>query len=99
MTYVIVWEFEVRAEAEAEFERRYGLGGDWVALFRRESSYISTELLRDTAAPRRYLTIDRWESRAAYRAFRQARAEAYQHLDVCCEQLTTSERLIGAFDG
>jgi hypothetical protein len=37
--YATVWEFRVRADRRAEFERHYGPDGSWVALFRRGDGY------------------------------------------------------------
>lgn len=93
-----VWEFQVPPSADAEFRRHYGPGGSWADLFRRSSGYIETLLLRDAAAPGRYLTIDRWESAAAYEAFRERFADDYAALDARCEELTTREVALGAFD-
>jgi heme-degrading monooxygenase HmoA len=97
--YVYIWEFLVRPGREAEFELHYGPAGSWVQLFRTASGYLDTVLLRDLANPCRYLTIDRWESEAAYRAFREARATDFVALDSRCEALIVSEREIGQWDG
>ena len=34
-TYIVVWEFQVKAECEAEFVTAYGPDGEWARLFRR----------------------------------------------------------------
>lgn len=99
MTYVLLWEFEVRPKAAAEFERLYGPDGAWASLFREAPEYLGTELLRDEDHAARYLTIDRWRSRQAYDAFRSAYAGRYRALDEECEHLTTAERSLGAFSG
>jgi heme-degrading monooxygenase HmoA len=95
--YCCIWEFQVPPEREAAFRRAYGPDGAWVALFRRAPGYLDTQLLADIAAPGRYLTIDRWESAAAYRAFRHDFAEAYAAMDSACAELTRREALIGEF--
>ena len=97
--YVYIWEFQVRTGGESEFELHYGPGGSWVRLFRTAPGYLETVLLRDLTQPQRYLTIDRWESEAAYRAFREASAADFDALDELCEALTVSERELGRFDG
>ncbi len=81
-----------------EFERAYGPDGDWVRLFRRASGHLRTELLRDTDRPARYLTIDVWESRAAWERFRARWAAEYAALDARCGALTTRETQLGGFD-
>ena len=97
--YVYIWEFHVLPGCEPEFERHYGPSGSWVRLFRTARGYLETVLLRDLTQPQRYLTIDRWESEAVYRAFRQASAADFAALDSLCEALTVSERELGQFVG
>jgi heme-degrading monooxygenase HmoA len=94
---VILWEFEVRAGSEAAFEAAYGPDGDWARLFGRAPGYLGTELLR-AGEPRRYLTIDRWETRDAFEKFRDAHRDDYEALDRRCEALTVRETPIGKFD-
>ena len=95
--YVIVWEFLPKAGREREFEAAYGPDGDWARFFGRGPGYLGTELQRDVQHPRRYLTLDRWESRKAYEAFRAAHAAAYEALDRRFEALTESETPLGSF--
>jgi heme-degrading monooxygenase HmoA len=95
--YVIVWVFHPKPGREAEFERAYGPAGDWVALFRGAPGYLGTDLLRATDGTGRYLTADRWESRAAYEAFRVARRAEYEAVDRACEALTASEERVGDY--
>ena len=97
--YEIVWEFEVKPEKVEVFEALYGPEGDWACLFGRADGYVETRLLRDTARPTLYLTIDRWLSRAAYEAFVRAAGPAYAALDRRGDALTVRERRLGAFDG
>jgi heme-degrading monooxygenase HmoA len=97
--YAIVWEYEVRAEQIAAFEALYGADGDWARLFRQADGYVETRLFRDTARPMRYLTIDRWLSRAAYGTFVQAAGPAYAALDLRGDDLTVREHRLGSFDG
>lgn len=93
-----VWEFIVRADTIKEFERVYSNGGPWGALFAKSPGFRGTSLLRDTQNPRRFLTIDRWESAAAHSTMREQFAREYEDLDRACEKLTESERRIGIFE-
>ena len=95
---MIIWEFMAADHARAEFERIYGQAGEWARLMRRGAGYLGTELLADPASDARYLTIDRWESRDAYAAFRRACAADYEALDARCADLTREERAIGVFN-
>lgn len=95
--YSYLWEFQVNPDMEAAFERHYGSTGTWAQLFRLAPGYVETLLLKDNAVPGRYLTLDRWISRDAHDAFRTAFAQQYAQLDNQCEDLTVSERSLGAF--
>jgi len=96
-TYVYVWEFDVHADRVADFERHYGPDGSWARLFRRATGYVGTALLQDRQVANRYVTIDRWRSEAAYRAFRTTFSAEYARLDAECETLTTAERPLGEY--
>jgi heme-degrading monooxygenase HmoA len=98
MSYVYVWRFLVRPGSEVAFEAAYGPGGDWIRLFREADGYLGSQLLRDQADPRRYVTIDRWSSREAWEAFRAARAAEWEAIDRRGEALTELEEEIGRFE-
>jgi heme-degrading monooxygenase HmoA len=93
-----VWEFVARPDKMEEFERYYSASGPWAILFRRSAGYQSTQLLRDAENARRYLTIDRWDSVASYRAMRERFAKEYEELDRVYEAFTETERSIGVFE-
>jgi len=94
---VILWEFEVQAGKEKEFETMYGPEGAWARFFRRGDGYIGTELVRDTGRTGRYLTLDFWISQERYEAIRKENRREYKAIDQKCEALTQSEREIGSF--
>ena len=95
--FIVVWQFEIAEENVAAFESAYGPDGTWAQLFRSSSDYQGTELLRDVYIPGSYLTIDRWASEAAFRAFRKEHDAAYESLDRSCDPLTPRETRVGAF--
>ncbi len=95
--FVVVWQFEIAEDKIAAFEAAYGPKGAWAALFRQSTEYLSTELLRDAYVPGSYLTIDRWESEEAFRAFRKEHDAEYETLDRACDDLTARETRIGAY--
>ena len=95
--YATLWEFIVTAARQAEFEAHYGPDGTWARLFRLADGYLGTELLRDRGNSLRYLTIDRWESREAFEAFRRAHGAEYERLDREFEGLTTREAPLGEY--
>ncbi len=95
--FVVVWQFEIAEEKIAQFEAAYGPEGTWAQLFRRSPEYKGTELLRDAYIPGNYLTIDRWSSEEAFRAFRKDQDADYEVLDRDCDALTRRETRIGAY--
>lgn len=95
--FTTLWEFTVRPARLAEFESHYGPAGTWARLFGRARGYLGSELLRDAANPLRYLTIDRWESAAAWQAFRREFGADYERLDREFEGLTTRETPLGQY--
>jgi heme-degrading monooxygenase HmoA len=96
--FIVVWEFRPRPGMEAAFERAYGPGGSWAQLFSKGKGFVATELNRDLKDSNRYLTLDFWESKEAYEAFRAKHAEDYAAIDRECEALTLEEKQIGAFE-
>ena len=95
--YIYIWSFRVCPGREQEFVKTYGPRGAWVDLFRQAPGHLRTELLQDQAEPGRYLTIDYWEDKASFQAFRQQYSREFAELDAQCEQLTESEELVGHF--
>jgi heme-degrading monooxygenase HmoA len=97
IVHLILWTFRPRAGREAEFERVYGPDGDWARFFRGAPGYLGTDLLRATGGEPRYVTIDRWSTRAAYEAFRAGNLSEYESIDRRCESLTDEETSLGSF--
>jgi heme-degrading monooxygenase HmoA len=75
----------------AAFAEAYGPAGPWEALFRQANGFRGTEVFRRTAAPPRFLTLDRWESRSEYEGFRAA-------LDAVCKGMTLRETFLAAWE-
>ena len=96
--YIILWEYIVRAGHEAEFEKIYGVRGDWVKLFEQGEGYLGTDLVRDPDTLRHYITIDHWISSKAYETFHKQYRAVYRALDARCQSLTEDEKWIGAGD-
>ncbi|MCE7859357.1 MAG: antibiotic biosynthesis monooxygenase [Chloroflexi bacterium CFX2] len=95
--YIIAWEYQVKKEKLDEFIKIYSAHGDWSELFRNAPGYLGTELLHDENDPKRYLTIDRWDSKGSFEAFLSRWGKEYGELDKLCEGLTEDERLLGRF--
>jgi quinol monooxygenase YgiN len=98
MKYVIIWQFQARADRLSEFEKFYGSNGIWAELFQKAEGFLGTELVRHHESPTRFLTIDRWASRQAYEDFQATWNDAYRELDAQCDDLTEKERLLGKYE-
>jgi heme-degrading monooxygenase HmoA len=99
--YLVLWRFQPVVGREEEFELAYGPSGKWAKLFGRERGYLGTELLRRSESSREtreYLSLDRWDSRATYEAFRARWSYEYRQLDHLLEELTEEEALVGTFE-
>jgi heme-degrading monooxygenase HmoA len=94
----VLWRFKVRDDKRTEFERIYSSGGAWSQLFRRDSAYRDTLLLRDVSAGNSYLCIDRWANLESYERFKTRHADEYKRLDRECESLTEEEFPLGIFE-
>lgn len=95
--FVVIWQFEIAEDKIAAFEAAYGPEGSWAKLFRNSPHYRGTELLQDAYVPGTYLTIDRWNSEADFRAFRKEHDHEYEVIDRQCDSLTSRETRIGAY--
>jgi heme-degrading monooxygenase HmoA len=96
--FVTLWEFEVKPGCEEGFVRVYGPDGDWAKLFRSDSNYQETRLLRDATREAIYLTLDFWKSQQAYKRFMETHAAEYKKLDAAGEKLMLGERKIGWYE-
>ena len=94
----VIWEFRVKPQQLAEFQRDYSAPGPWSVLFGSSAAYHGTKLLRDGEDPLRFLTVDTWDDFAAYERFRAEHADQYRELDKGFERFTDSERLVGIFE-
>jgi heme-degrading monooxygenase HmoA len=93
----IVWEFVVKEEARGRFELAYGPGGAWSKLFARCPGFRGTTVLRDAKNPRRYLTIELWETEAQReQALAEHQAE-YADLAAVFREWTQSKTEVGIF--
>ena len=96
--FAYIWVYDVLPGQVDDFRHLYGPSGRWVALFRQAPGYLDTQLLQDRTQARRFVTIDRWESREAFTAFRLDFADEFDRLDGIGDQMTSNEVLLGEFD-
>ena len=66
----VVWQFQVRAGKQQEFERFYGADGEWSQIARRSRSFLGSSFLRDQASDTSYLLIEYWSEMVVYERHR-----------------------------
>jgi heme-degrading monooxygenase HmoA len=93
----IVWAFVVKEEARGQFELAYGPGGAWSKLFARRPGFRGTTVLRDTKDPRRYLTIDLWDTEAQREQALAERKAEHSDLEAALGEWTESKTEVGIF--
>ncbi len=62
----VVWQFDVRPGAGADFEQMYGSDGEWTHLSRRSRSFLGSSFLRDISSETRYLVVEYWSEMMVY---------------------------------
>lgn len=93
----IIREFIVKEDVRGVFELAYGPGGAWSKLFAGCPGFRGTTVMRDTKDPRRYLTIDVWDSETQWDQALLEGAAEYANLEASFDQWVESRREIGTF--
>jgi hypothetical protein len=93
----IMWQFEVKAGKEKQFEALYGADGDWTTLNRPTRSYLGTSFLRDQGRPSRYMVIEYWSEMLVYEQHRAYRSDMIASLEERREALVDSVEPLGVF--
>ena len=98
MTHIRMWKFRPPPDRESDFALAYGADGVWAALFGKARGYLGTSLYRPDKPGGWWLTIDRWDSAAAFDSFDQAHGEEYRALDAELEGIAGEEEFVGTFE-
>jgi len=93
----IVWQFDVRAGREADFERFYGADGEWTAVSRHSRSFLGSSFLRDQTMPSRYLLIEYWSEMLVYEEHKTYHKNHMADLEAHRTELVTAADPIGVF--
>jgi heme-degrading monooxygenase HmoA len=88
--HVIIWRYDVAPAHAAAFRAAYAPGGDWALLFARAPGFVKVELFE--SADGAFVTLDHWESEAAFDAFKAAYGDEYAALDVKLAHLSTAQQ-------
>jgi heme-degrading monooxygenase HmoA len=95
----VFFRYRVHPAQVRAFEHAYGQTGPWVALFTGHEGYVRSRLFRQKSDAHVYLSIDVWESKEAYDAFRSENADEYRRLDAQLAMLKLEEHLLGYYEG
>ncbi len=95
----IFYRYRVHASQARAFEHAYGPAGPWAKLFARHPGYKRTRLFRHKDEAGIYVTVDVWESKADWDAFRRLHADDYRKLDKQLTLLKLEEHLLGFYEG
>ena len=95
----VFYRYRVHPSQSRAFEHAYGPTGPWCKLFAGKPGYRRTRLFRHKVDPAIYVTVDVWDSKESYDAFRGENAQAYARLDRELRMLYLEEHLLGYYEG
>ena len=94
----VVCAFVLREECRGQFELAYGPGGAWGELFAQSPGFRGITLLRDTENPRRYLTIEVWDTVEEREQVLDERRDEYAALAAALADWTESRSELGTYE-
>ncbi len=95
----VFYRYRVHPAQARAFEHAYGPGGPWAQLFSQHPGFVRTRLFRHRDEPNVYVTIDVWDSKDDYDAFRMQNSNAYNQLDARLAMLKLEELFLGYYEG
>jgi heme-degrading monooxygenase HmoA len=95
----VFFRYRVHPQQVRAFEHAYGPQGPWSKLFSRDPAFRRTRLFRHKSEVNVYITVDVWDSKDAYDAFRSENSTAYNRLDAQLSMLKLEELLLGYYEG
>jgi quinol monooxygenase YgiN len=93
----VIWQFDVKAGREDEFEKLYGVEGEWTALNRRTRSYLGSSFLRDQNRPTRYQLIEYWSEMLVYEEHRTSRSTMLEAIETRRAELVEVMEPLGIY--
>ena len=94
----LVWQFDVQAGRNDEFESFYGADGAWTSLSRRSRSYLGSSFMRDLAMSNRYLVIEYWSEMVVYERHHADFEDEVQQLEQQRQALLKQSVPLGLFN-
>ena len=93
----IMWQFDVKAGREEEFEQLYGVDGPWTAMNRQTRSYLGSSFLRDQSQTSRYIVIEYWSEMLVSESTCVSRAPPLAVVEASRTALIESVEPLGVF--
>ena len=93
----VVWQFDVKKGREKEFEKLYGVDGDWTALNRQTRSYLGSSFLHDQNRPSRYLLTEFWSEMVVYEEHRAVRSALINSIEARRAELVDAVQPLGIY--
>jgi hypothetical protein len=93
----IMWQFDVKAGRETEFEQLYGADGAWTAMNRHTRSYLGSSFLNDQNRASRYILIEYWSEMLVSEPARGVRSAAVAAFEAKRTALIESVEPMGVF--
>ena len=93
----VVWQFQVKAGQQQEFEKFYGADGEWSQLARRSRSFLGSSFLRDQSLDTQYLLVEYWSEMVVYERHRQSFVTDMRTLEDRRERFCDSIVPLGVF--
>jgi len=93
----IMWQFEVREGRGAEFEKMYGVEGEWTTMNRQTRSYLGSSFLHDQNRASRYILIEYWSEMLVYEQHRSYRSSARAAFEARRTTVVESVEPLGVF--
>lgn len=93
----IMWQFDVKAGREDEFEQLYGVDGPWTAMNRQTRSYLGSSFLHDQNRASRYIVIEYWSELIVTESTRGPREAAMTAIEASRTALVDSVEPLGVF--
>lgn len=93
----VVCEYVSMPGTSGRLELVFGPGGTWSKLFADCQGFRGTTVLRDTENPRRYMTVDLWDSATTREQALSEHSDDYAELLTSIDQWLESRRELGTF--
>jgi hypothetical protein len=93
----IMWQFDVKAGRETEFEQLYGADGAWTAMNRHTRSYLGSSFLNDQNRASRYILVEYWSEMVVAEPARGVRGAATAAFEAQRTALIESIQPMGVF--